>query len=160
MALSFDPLTGDLWVGDVGQDRYEEIDLVRRGENMGWNVWEGFEPFSNRYKREGERYIPPVFAYRRKFGPSVTGGFVYRGARSKSFVGVYIFGDYESRRVFGLTQDDRRLVAVRQLATAPERVVSFGRDLKGELYVVGYEGTIYRLNLGEARFKPEGSNPE
>ena len=151
--FSFDRLTGDLWVGDVGQDRYEEIDLVRRGENMGWNVWEGFEPFSNRYKRDGEQYVSPVFAYRRKFGPSVTGGFVYHGGGSPSFGGVYIFGDYESRRVFGLTQKDRRLVAVRQLATAPERVVSFGQDLDGELYVVGYEGTIYRLRFGSARFE-------
>jgi glucose/arabinose dehydrogenase len=150
--FSFDRSAGDLWVGDVGQDRYEEIDLVRCGENMGWNVWEGFEPFSNRYKRDGEQYVPPVFAYRRKFGPSVTGGFVYRGSRAPSFIGVYVFGDYESKRIFGLTHAGRRLAAVRQLATAPERVVSFGQDVEGELYVVGYEGTIYRLNFAKTRF--------
>jgi putative heme-binding domain-containing protein len=72
--FSFDSLTGDLWVGDVGQDRYEEVDLVRRGENYGWNVFEGFEPFSNRYRRPAITYVPPVFAYGRKFGVCVTGG--------------------------------------------------------------------------------------
>ena len=71
--FSFDRLNGDLWVGDVGQDRYEEVDLVRRGENFGWNVLEGFEPFSNQYRRDGEKYIAPVLAYRRRYGPCVTG---------------------------------------------------------------------------------------
>jgi glucose/arabinose dehydrogenase len=100
--FSFDPKTGDLWVGDVGQDRYEEVDLVRRGENYGWNVYEGFEPFSNRYRQDGRVYVPPIFAYPRKFGVSVTGGFVYRAKKFSSFEGVYVFGDYESRRLFGL----------------------------------------------------------
>src|SRR5580765_2007060 len=97
---SFDAVTHDLWVGDVGQDRYEEVDLVRRGENYGWNVYEGFERFSNRYRREGDTFVPPVFAYTRKYGVSVTGGYVYRGNPKSSFYGVYICGDYESRRIF------------------------------------------------------------
>ena len=151
--FSFDPLTNDLWVGDVGQDRYEEVDLVRRGENYGWNVYEGFEPFSNQYRRDGESYIPPVFAYRRKYGPSVTGGFVYRAERGSSFYGVYIFGDYQSQRLFGLTQHDRVLTTVREIGLAPERVVSFGRDEAGALYVVGYEGTIYRMDLSRSKFE-------
>src|SRR5206468_1250108 len=62
--FSFDPLTWDLLVGDVGQDRVEEVAIVRHGENHGWNVYEGFEPFSNRYRKEGVTYVPPVFAYR------------------------------------------------------------------------------------------------
>src|SRR5262249_17365027 len=65
--FSFDPVTKDLWVGDVGQDRYEEVDLVIKGGNYGWNIFEGFEPFSNRYRREGEQYLLPVFAYGRKY---------------------------------------------------------------------------------------------
>ncbi|HEV8604475.1 MAG TPA: PQQ-dependent sugar dehydrogenase, partial [Tepidisphaeraceae bacterium] len=83
--FSFDPATGELWVGDVGQDLFEEVDIVRRGENYGWNVYEGFERFSNRYLREGERFVPPVFAYTRKYGVSVTGGFVYRGKKGAGF---------------------------------------------------------------------------
>src|SRR5262249_2664240 len=103
--FSFDDLTHQLWVGDVGQDRYEDVDVVRGGENYGWNVYEGFEPFSNRYRKNGAVYTPPVFAYGRKFGVSVTGGFVYRGNAKSSFYGVYIFGDYQSQRLWGLTQE-------------------------------------------------------
>jgi glucose/arabinose dehydrogenase len=151
--FSFDSLTGDLWVGDVGQDRYEEVDIARRGENYGWNVYEGFEPFSNRYRRPGQTYIPPVFAYGRKYGVSVTGGFVYRANPHSSFYGVYIFGDYQSQRLWGLTQKHRRLQTIRQIALAPERVVSFGRDEHGTLYVVGYDGMIYKMDFDQARFK-------
>jgi glucose/arabinose dehydrogenase len=151
--FSFDSLTKDLWVGDVGQDRYEEVDVVKSGDNCGWNVYEGFEPFSNRYRREGETYVQPVFAYRRRYGPSVTGGYVYRGDPRLSYYGVYIFGDYESRRVFGLTQRNGALQRVRQIGVAPQRVVSFGCDSAGQLYVVGYEGTLYRLDLSTSRFE-------
>jgi len=145
--FSFDPLTQDLWVGDVGQDRYEEVAIVRKGENHGWNIYEGFERFSNQYRRDGENYIQPVFAYARKYGPSVTGGFVYRANKNSRFYGSYIFGDYESKRVFALTQTDRVLKSIQQIAVAPQRVASFGRDASGEIYVVGYEGMIYRLEL-------------
>jgi putative heme-binding domain-containing protein len=151
--FSFDFATGDLWVGDVGQDRYEKVAIVRRGENHGWNVYEAFTPFSNRYRRDGETFVPPVFAYARKFGPSVTGGFVYRANPRSSFQGVYIFGDYESRRIFGMTQENRVLKKVRQIGTASQRIVSFGQDEKGELYVVGYEGMIYKMELEGAVFE-------
>jgi putative heme-binding domain-containing protein len=151
--FSFDALTGDLWVGDVGQDRVEEVTIVRRGENHGWNVYEGFEPFSHKYRREGVAYVPPVFAYRRRYGNSVTGGYVYRGDKSASFNGVYICGDYTSKRIWGVRQHDRQLDAVRQIATAPQNIASFGTDAAGNIYVVGYEGMIYRLNLHDADFE-------
>jgi putative heme-binding domain-containing protein len=153
--FSFDSLTGDLWVGDVGQDRIEEVSIVRRGENLGWNVYEGFEPFSNRYRKEGVNYVPPVFAYRRKFGNSVTGGYVYRGDRRSSFYGVYIFGDYTSQRIFGLKQQDRVLQVVRQIGTAPQGIASFATDERGDIFVVGYEGMIYELDLAGTSFDVE-----
>ena len=140
-------------MGDVGQDRYEEVDIVRRGENYGWNVYEGFEPFSNRYRKDGVKYVPPVFSYGRKFGVSVTGGFVYRADPKSSFYGVYVFGDFQSQRIWGLTQENGKLKQIRQLVIAPQRVVSFGRDLAGELYVVGYEGTLYRIHFEESAFE-------
>jgi putative heme-binding domain-containing protein len=151
--FSFDPLTEDLWVGDVGQDRYEEVDIVRRGENYGWNVYEGFEPFSNRYRKSGAQYVPPVFSYGRKFGVSVTGGYVYRADANSSFYGVYVFGDFQSQRIWGLRQEKGKLRQIRQLASAPQRVVSFGQDSIGELYVVGYEGTIYRMHFENSAFE-------
>lgn len=150
--FSFDSLTGELWVGDVGQDRVEEVSIVRRGENLGWNVQEGFEPFSNRYRKEGETYVPPVFAYRRQYGNSVTGGYVYRGDTKSSFYGVYICGDYTSRRIFGIQQQDRVLRTVRQIGLMPEGIASFGTDERGEIYAVGYEGMVYHLDLAGADF--------
>ncbi len=151
--FSFDRATGDLWVGDVGQDRVEEVSIVRRGENHGWNVIEGFEPFSNLRRREGETYTPPVAAYRRRYGNSVTGGFVVRGGASPMFEGVYIFGDYTSRMIFGLKQREGKLESLRQIATAPESVASFAQDERGRLYVVSYEGMIYELDLSGAVFE-------
>jgi glucose/arabinose dehydrogenase len=151
--FSFDSVTGELWVGDVGQDRYEEVDIVKRGENYGWNVYEGFERFSNRYRKEGAQYTPPIFAYGRKFGVSVTGGFVYRADALSSFYGVYVFGDYQSQRMWGLTQEKGVLKKIRQIGRAPQRIVSFGRGENGELYLVGYEGTIYKIEFNDAQFE-------
>ncbi|MBX3731691.1 MAG: PQQ-dependent sugar dehydrogenase [Verrucomicrobiae bacterium] len=150
--FSFDRLTGDLWLADVGQDRAEEVALIRRGENHGWNVFEGFEPFSNQHRVAGRTFTPPVFAYRRKFGNSVTGGYVYRGDPQSSFDGVYVCGDFTSRILFGITQENGVLKAVRQLGVLPQSLVSFGTDDAGQLYAVGYEGMIYRLDFAESRF--------
>jgi putative heme-binding domain-containing protein len=148
--FSFDPATGDLWLGDVGQEKYEEVTIVRAGENHGWNVFEGFVPYSDQYRREDEHYTPPVFCYPRKFGVSVTGGHVYRGQQHPSYHGTYIFGDFESRRVWGLTQRNRVLTHITQLGTAPDKIASFGVDHQGELLLVGYEqGMVYRVVLAD-----------
>lgn len=150
--FSFDAKTGDLWVGDVGQDRVEEVAIVRRGENHGWNVFEGFEPFSGARRTVDANYVPPVFAYKRRYGNSVTGGFVYRGDERSSFHGVYVFGDYTSKKIFGLWQQDRQLVAVREIGQSPESIASFGTDAKGNLYLVSYEGMIYQMDFTTAEF--------
>ena len=150
--FSFDPQNGDLWVGDVGQYRVEEVAIVRPGENHGWNVYEGYEPFSNQHRAAGQDYVAPVLAYKRHYGNSVTGGYVYRGDARSPFYGVYVFGDYTSKRIFGLTQRDGRLETVRQIGTSPESIASFGRDRRGNLYLVGYEGMIYQLDFTGADF--------
>lgn len=154
--FSFDALTGELWVGDVGQDRVEEVDLVHRGENYGWNVYEGFEPFSNKRRQEGQAYTAPVVAYKRKYGNSVTGGYVYRGERASSFYGVYVFGDYTSRRIWGLTQENGRLKAIRQIGMSPEGIASFATDGQGRIYVVGYEGGIFEVDFSAGVFEAGG----
>ncbi len=148
----FDAKTGDLWVADVGQDRVEEVDLVRRGENYGWNIFEGFERFSDAFRKDGVPYVPPVLAYGRKYGNSITGGYVYRGKKAPSFSGVYIFGDYNSKRIFGMTQENRALKTVRQVASIPQRLVSFAVDRDGEIYAVGFDGLIYALDFSGASF--------
>jgi putative heme-binding domain-containing protein len=151
----FDPANGDLWLADVGQDRVEEVALVRRGENHGWSVYEGFEPFSNQYRREGRTFTPPVFAYGRKYGNSITGGYVYRGDPRSSFNGVYLCGDYTSKRIFGVRQEKGVLKDVRQIATVPQGLVSFGTDEAGNIYIVGFEGMVYRMDFTGARFDGE-----
>ena len=110
-------------------------------------------PFSDRYRRGGENYVPPVVSYRRRLGVSVTGGYVYRGKRSPSFVGAYIFSDFESKTIWALTQSDRQLVKIRQIGKCPEKPASFGIDNDGELFIVGYEGTIFRLVLDDSKFE-------
>ena len=152
--FSFDPANGDLWVGDVGQNRFEEVCIVRSGENHGWNIQEGFSLFSTQYRTETAKYIPPVVAFLRKHGVSVTGGYVMRTDPQSSFHGVYICADYQSKKVWGITQRDRKLKVIRQIGTSPDRIVSFGRDAAGELYAVGYtKGVVYRVDLDEGKFE-------
>lgn len=154
--FSFDPANGELWVGDVGQNRFEEITIVRSGENHGWNVFEGFELFSTRYRKETGKFVSPVVSFRRKHGVSVTGGYVFRSpaGETSSFDGVYICADYQSRRLWGITQRDRELQVIREIGISPDRVVSFGRDRRGALYAIGYDkGVIYRVDFDGALFE-------
>jgi glucose/arabinose dehydrogenase len=156
--FSFDRATGDLWIGDVGQDRFEEVDLARAGENFGWNVFEGVTPFSDEFRRTGEKFVPPIFAYSRKYGVSITGGYVYRGKSAPDFFGKYICGDFQSRRVWAITQTNRVLAGVVEIGVAPSEIVSFAEDHAGELYVVGYgSGLIYRMEFPSSRETSERS---
>jgi putative heme-binding domain-containing protein len=153
--FSFDPANGDLWVGDVGQDSVEEATLVRAGENHGWNVYEGADRFSDQYRRAAETYIPPVFSYSHRAGVSITGGYVYRGTRAPAMTGYYICGDFETRRIWALTQTNRQLAGVVEIGRSPSRISSFGRDHDGELFLVGYDdGVIYRMNLATVNPAP------
>lgn len=145
--FSFDRETGDLWVGDVGQLKHEKVAVVRAGENHGWNVFEGPAGFSDRRRSEGVQYRFPVLSYGREFGVSITGGYVYRGGLNSTFRGTYIFADYVRRTVWGLRRSADGAVTVRILGDAPEPVVSFAEDRKGEIFVLGQLGILYRLVL-------------
>lgn len=146
--FSWDSVTGDFWVGDVGQDQFEEVGIVRAGENHGWNVFEGFNPYSERYRRDGETFVQPVWSYSHRLGSSVTGGFVYRGTKAPLMRGWYIFADHESRRIWALTQTDRKLNRIIEIGQAPTRAVSISQTRNGELYLVGFNsGKIHHLAL-------------
>jgi hypothetical protein len=95
----------------------------------------------------------PLFAYRRKYGASVTGGYVYRGDKHSSFYGVYVCGDYISKRIFGLTKEHGTLKTARQIGAIPQGLVSFSEDEAGHLYVLGYDGTIYQMDFTKALFE-------
>jgi len=143
--FSFDTLTGALWVGDVGQKTWEEISVVGLGENHGWNTMEGFDcypPTVNTCNSEG--MTPPIMQYPNAGKGSVTGGYVYRGARVPSLYGTYIFADYEQYSLYLLRPDESPPEG--PALTTPDKIAGFGQDAEGEVYVLGLlQGTIYRL---------------
>lgn len=144
--FSFDRLTGLLFAGDVGQNAWEEVDIIRRGGNYGWNRMEGFHCFPAGSSCDPSGFALPVTEYGRDEGRSVTGGYVYRGQRETGLWGAYLFGDFASGRIWSLrpgpTGWQRRLLLDTEL-----QIASFGEDEDGELYVVHYGGEVYRLQF-------------
>jgi glucose/arabinose dehydrogenase len=139
--FSFDPADRRLWVGDVGQNRIEEIDIVERGGNYGWRLMEGRSCFRPTSGCERPGLEPPVTQYEHRHGRcSITGGYVFRGAAVPQLVGTYVFGDYCSGEIFGLRQGEISVLLDPGLSIA-----SFGEDAAGELYVVDHAGAIYRI---------------
>ena len=154
--FSFDSKTGDLWVGDVGQNRFEEINIVRSGENHGWNVFEGYELFSTKFRKENLNFINPVISFRRSHGVSITGGYVIRskGVNNESYEGVYICADYQSKKIWGIKQKNRTLEMVREIGNCSDRLVSFGIDKERNIYAIGYDkGIIYKLDFSGSIFE-------
>jgi glucose/arabinose dehydrogenase len=152
--MSFDNKTGKLWVADVGQNKWEEIDIVEKGGNYGWNLREGSHIFMK--KEQIVSSIDPVYEYGRYRGGSVTGGFVYRGENIPELKGSYLFSDYLSGRTWALkqTNDNLRKYKTRRIIKNQQLFISsYGQDQRGELYVCGFEspyaleGKIYRLVL-------------
>ena len=142
--FSFDRATGDLWTADVGQNRFEEVDVIRPGLNYGWNVMEGEECFV-RSDCDRTGLEMPVAEYGREGGCSVTGGYVYRGSRLPSLYGAYVYGDYCSGRIWALRHDGDEVVEHLQIADSSLRIPSFGEDADGGLYILSFDGTIYRF---------------
>lgn len=150
--FSFDRETGDLWVGDVGQNAWEEIDFEPAddagGRNYGWNVLEGTHPYPSGAPQpaDADRFTAPVVEYAHPVGTSVTGGYVYRGEAYPALRGAYVYGDYGSGRVWGLRAAPGAGWENRELAETGVSIASFGEDEAGELYVVSVnDGTVYRL---------------
>jgi glucose/arabinose dehydrogenase len=142
--FSFDSGTGRLWVGDVGQDRIEEIDIVRSGGNYGWNIMEGSLCYSPPSGCNQTGLALPIWEYNHAIGYSVTGGFVYRGAAFPELVGAYVYGDYGSGRIWALRYDGMNSTNS-ELAATGVHITSFGLDQKDELYFCASDGNIYRL---------------
>ena len=149
--FSFDRETGDLWVADVGQNDFEEINLLPaddgggRGANLGWNEMEGAHPFEGGTNPEGA--VLPVFEYDRSGGCSVTGGVVYRGAAHPELTGAYLFTDYCNGQIRALRAADGGTVEERTFEAGGGDLVSFGEDAEGEVYVLSLEGPVYRVDV-------------
>jgi hypothetical protein len=135
---------GDLWVGDVGQNAWEEVDVVTAGGDYGWDDREGahcFEPPSDCITDS----IEPITEYDRSLGASVTGGFVYRGSALPDMVGWYVFGDFVSGRLFGIPADSPTGTEPNVLLETGLGIAAFGESVGGELFIVNYGGSIHRL---------------
>ncbi len=140
--FSFDTETGELWTGDVGQDAVEEVNIVRRGANYGWNVMEGSSCF-RAASCEASGMEAPVTEYDHRLGCSVTGGYVYRGERLPELQGVYLYADFCTGFIWGLRHDGERVTEEGQIAEAPFQIASFGEDEAGEVYILGFDGGVY-----------------
>lgn len=139
--FSFDRATGDLWLGDVGQNQWEEVNRIRPGGNYGWNIREGAHCFAAP-ACAAAGLIDPVAEYGHDAGCSITGGYVYRGGAIPSLRGAYLYGDFCSGRVWAL---DPATAVVQELLDTDLNIVSFAEDQAGELYLVDGGGRLQRL---------------
>ncbi len=161
--FSIDPVTNQLWAGDVGQSAREEIDLIERGGNYGWRIMEGtlcFNPSSN-CDRTG--LTLPIKDYPRSLGQSVTGGYVYRGQARPEFTGAYIYADFITNRVWLLRYENGSVIAdslLLRVDAANFGIASFGLDEAGELYMVDLlGGALYRFSSNPATDVAEAPRP-
>jgi len=149
---SFDALTGDLWIADVGQNKYEEINMQpasgEGGDNYGWRCYEGDEEFNSSNCDTTADFVFPVHTYNHGIECSVTGGYVYRGKEISPWYGQYFFADYCSDRIRTLKREGGIWVEIEYGQFPGNSFSAFGEDVNGELYVAGHtSGRIYRLPL-------------
>ncbi|MDX1584301.1 MAG: PQQ-dependent sugar dehydrogenase [Thermoanaerobaculia bacterium] len=156
--FSFDRLTGDLWIGDVGQSEWEEIDLepagTEGGKNYGWRLMEGAHCFNPSTNCDDGTLELPILEYSHDLGCSVTAGFVYRGSRAPDLAGSFVYGDYCSGTIWTARRDGPGWGS-RVLFETAMIISTFGEDEDGELYVADYgTGTIYRFEQPANRRRP------
>ena len=149
--FSFDSLTGDLYIADVGQNKWEEVDFLPSGfnsipANFGWNLREGFHSYQGSSASNSQNLIDPVFEYGHDQGCSITGGYVYRGKNLPELNGVYFFGDYCTGLVWGLIKQGDNQWTGKVMFETGLNISSFGTDELGEIYLLDLNGGLYRLD--------------
>jgi quinoprotein glucose dehydrogenase len=158
--FSFDRENGTLWAGDVGQNLWEMVHIIKNGGNYGWSVKEAFHNFRLRQSTDSASKIsPPIVEYphapgqpptrnRKDDGKSITGGYVYRGKALPELVGVYVYGDYDTGRIWGTREKNGKATANAELIDIKAgkiNIAAFGEDPAGELYILGFDGRIHTL---------------
>jgi uncharacterized repeat protein (TIGR03806 family) len=143
---SFDTANGDLWVGEVGQDLWESIYKIQKGGNYGWSVREGSHPFRIDRKVGPTPILPPIVEHPHSEFRSLTGGYVYHSKRLPELKGAYVYGDFDTGRVWMLRYDGKKVRDHRELARSTIRIVAWGQDHGGDVYALDFiGGGIYRL---------------
>ena len=140
--MAFDPATGELWAGDVGQHRWEEINHIEAGGNYGWNHLEGRQCFNPPQGCGRTGTVPPIVEYGHHLGCAVTGGVVYRGSAIPALVGHYLFSDSCSGRLWALRPDGGDVI---EIGMSPRPILSFGTDADGEVYLSTLQGSVLRI---------------
>lgn len=144
--FSFDRKTNDLWAGEVGQDIWEMVYRIEKGGNYGWSVTEGGHPFRPQRKKGPTPLLKPIVEHHHTAFRSITGGYVYHGSRLKELTGAYIYGDFDTGRVWSFRYQAGKVSAHRELAKTALRIVAFGEDAQGEIYLVDWMGgQLHRL---------------
>ncbi len=153
--MAFDRTSGDFWVADVGQDLWEEINLVKKGGNYGWSQREGAHPFYDKEGKFSSELIEPIWEYPHKddWGKSITGGHVYRGTKVPQLNGYYLYADYVSGKIWALkrSSDQQKVSENRRIPWGPSLpIVTFGEDQAGEVYAatVTSGGMLFRFVSG------------
>ena len=142
--FSFDTSSGRLFIADVGQDKYEEVDIGQKGGNFGWSIMEGAHCFNPSSGCSMAGLILPIIEYAHPEGETVIGGFIYRGFAIPELVGSYVFGDFIGGQIWSSTESSGRWNRTLLLSTS-RSISSFGRDAAGELYVVDYSGSVLKI---------------
>lgn len=152
--FSFDSATGNLWIGDVGQGAWEEVDRIDASQvasdrNFGWNVREGAHCYPPSTANCATTFIDPVTEYDRSLGQSITGGYVYRGSAISGLAGQYVFADFVQGRIFAVSADAQPTSVADELLDTSLQISTFAEDADGELYVINYgDGTIHQIVAG------------
>ena len=159
--MSFDRATGDLWLGDVGWELWEMVHKVKKAGNYGWSIKEGPQPVKPDDKIGPTPILPPLVAYPHTEAASITGGYVYRGKKHKDLVARYICGDWMSRKYWAIRADGDKVLSNIELAQGCTKVVSFGEDNDGELYILDYNESagIYKFEPNPDAAKPRKPFP-
>jgi glucose/arabinose dehydrogenase len=147
--FSFDPATQWLWVADVGQSQREEVDIVEKGKNYGWNIMEASLCYSPPTGCNTAGLELPIWEYGRDEGIAVIGGFVYRGSKMPRLYGAYVYGDYGSGKIWALWYNGTGTAANALLVDSTLNIASFGLDEQNEVYISAFDGKIYQFKTSD-----------
>jgi uncharacterized repeat protein (TIGR03806 family) len=153
--MSIDAVTGQIWVGNNGQDLWETAHLLGRGQNYGWSVYEGSHPFYAHRELGPGTLTLPTFEHHHGEARSLTGGVVYYGDRLPDLRGFYIYGDYATGKIWAGRHDGKEVISHREIADTSIQITGFSNTHRGELLIVDYAGALYRLEPN-----PDSKNPD